>query len=85
MFSVVPSAVAKQPSLASLTHWCIQRHSIFQIVNNVVIHVFSIQWASKLCETSDQARSEECARREEFELQFGTIPTFNALCYCNNT
>lgn len=29
------------------------------------------KWASKLCETSDQARSEECARREEFELQFG--------------
>lgn len=29
------------------------------------------KWASKLCETSAHARSEETARREEFELQFG--------------
>ena len=34
IFSVVPCLVAKQPSLTSFIHGCIQRHSMFHVLVN---------------------------------------------------
>lgn len=50
------------------------RMYILAVAEVVRRRLFSSQfqkWTSKLCETSNQARSEETVRREEFELLFG--------------
>ena len=52
-------------------YFCIFLKLNFQDLVNPFVNNFFFQWASKLCKSSLEARTEETAQREEFELLFG--------------